>query len=68
VAADEVNIIKLLPSLIAGEAEIDEFVVALDDVLGDAHRATGLFFPMGMTMARGALRRPSRIQPKKART
>jgi len=68
VAADEVNIIKLLPPLIAGEAEIDEFVDALDDVLGDAHRPTGLFFPMGMTMAKGALRRPARIQPKKART
>ncbi len=58
VAADEVNIIKLLPPLIAGEAEIDAFATALDDVLSDAHRPSGLFFEMATTMARGALRRP----------
>ena len=33
VAADNVNIIKLLPPLICGQAEIDYFVNALDDVL-----------------------------------
>ena len=38
VAADNVNIIKLLPPLIAGEEEVDYFVDALDDVLADAHK------------------------------
>ena len=33
VAADNVNIIKLLPPLICGQEEIDYFVGALDDVL-----------------------------------
>ena len=37
VAADNVNIIKLLPPLICGQEEIDYFVGALDDVLEDAH-------------------------------
>ncbi|MGH9006510.1 MAG: aminotransferase class III-fold pyridoxal phosphate-dependent enzyme, partial [Acidimicrobiales bacterium] len=55
VAADNANIIKLLPPLIAGEAEVDAFVEALDDVLASAHKGSGLFFEMGRRMARGAL-------------
>jgi ornithine--oxo-acid transaminase len=63
VAADNVNIIKLLPPLIAGEAEVDAFVEALDDVLASAHKGAGLFVELGRTMAKGALpggkRRPN---------
>jgi acetylornithine/succinyldiaminopimelate/putrescine aminotransferase len=55
VAADNVNIIKLLPPLIAGEAEVDTFVEALDDVLDSAHKGPGLFFELGRTMAKNAL-------------
>ena len=51
VAADNVNIVKLLPPLIAGEEEIDYFVDALDDVLADAHRSSGLLVEVGRTMA-----------------
>ena len=61
VAADGVNVIKLLPPLIAGEAEIERFTAALDDVLADAHRRLGLFVEMGAHMAKGALRRPRPI-------
>src|SRR6202034_3527558 len=57
VAADNVNIIKLLPALICGEEEIDYFVAALDDVLRDAHEGSGLLLEFGRTMAKGALRR-----------
>jgi ornithine--oxo-acid transaminase len=57
VAADNVNIVKLLPPLIAGQAEVDYFVGALDDVLADAHRGSSLIFEFGRTMAKGALRR-----------
>jgi ornithine--oxo-acid transaminase len=57
VAADNVNIIKLLPPLIIGDEEIDAFVNALDDVLGDAHRSSGLMVEVGATMARNSLRR-----------
>lgn len=60
VAADNVNIIKLLPPLIIGNAEIDAFVNALDDVLGDAHRNAGLLLEVGGTMARNSLRRGRR--------
>ncbi|HEX4220706.1 MAG TPA: aspartate aminotransferase family protein [Acidimicrobiales bacterium] len=58
VAADNVNIIKLLPPLNITDAEIDSFIAALDDVLADAHRSSGLLVEVGMTMAKNTLRRP----------
>jgi ornithine--oxo-acid transaminase len=63
VAADNVNIIKLLPPLIIGDGEIDAFVTALDDVLADAHRSSGLLVEVGTTMARNSLRRGRRRRP-----
>jgi len=62
VAADNVNIIKLLPALICGQEEIDYFVAALDDVLADAH-GSGLLIEFGRTMAAGALRRSGKLRP-----
>jgi ornithine--oxo-acid transaminase len=59
VAADHVNIIKLLPPLIAGQQEVDYFLSAFDDVMADAHKGSGLTLEFGRTMARNALtRRP----------
>jgi ornithine--oxo-acid transaminase len=63
VAADNVNIIKLLPALICGQEEIDYFVGALDDVLADAHHGSGLLFEFGRTMAKGVLRRSGKERP-----
>jgi ornithine--oxo-acid transaminase len=57
VAADNVNIVKLLPPLIAGEDEINRFVEALESVLDDAHGGSGFYLDFGRTMARGAMRR-----------
>ncbi len=57
VAADNVNVVKLLPPLVAGDEEVEYFVEALDDVLTDAGRGSGLFWEFGKTMAKGALRR-----------
>jgi ornithine--oxo-acid transaminase len=58
VAADNVNIVKLLPPLVAGEEEVDRFVGAFEDVLEDAHHGgSGFYLSFGRTMARGALRR-----------
>jgi ornithine--oxo-acid transaminase len=59
VAADNVNIVKLLPPLIAGPEEVGYFLQALDDVMADAHRGNGLTYEFGWTMARGALGRKS---------
>jgi hypothetical protein len=63
VAADNVNIIKLLPPLICGQEEIDYFVAALDDVLKDAHSGSGLLWEFGRTMTAGALRRTGKARP-----
>jgi ornithine--oxo-acid transaminase len=57
VAADNVNIVKLLPPLIAGEDEITLFVDALDDVLADAHDGSTIYRELGRTVARNSLRR-----------
>jgi len=57
VAADNVNIVKLLPPLIAGEAEVDYFTQALDDVLTSAEKGSGLMFEVGRTLAKGSLRK-----------
>jgi len=57
VAADNVNIIKLLPPLIIGEAEIKLFVAAIDDVLSDAERSSGLLVEVVKTMTMNTLRR-----------
>jgi ornithine--oxo-acid transaminase len=56
VAADGVNIVKLLPPLVAGQEEIDYFVSALDDVLTDVHKNSALIVGVGR-MAKGALQR-----------
>jgi acetylornithine/succinyldiaminopimelate/putrescine aminotransferase len=57
VAADNVNVIKLLPPLIAGEGEIDMFVNALDELLSDAEHNSAWLRDFGVTMARGVLKR-----------
>jgi ornithine--oxo-acid transaminase len=57
VAADNINVIKLLPPLIAGEAEIDLFVTALDELLTDAERSGASLVEFGVTMTKGILRR-----------
>jgi ornithine--oxo-acid transaminase len=57
VAADNVNIIKLLPPLIAGEEEIDYFTNSLDGLLSDAERNSGWLVEFGLTMAKGAFKK-----------
>ncbi len=57
VAADNVNVIKLLPPLIAGPTEVDLFVNALDELLGDAERNSRWLVDFGVTMAKGVLKR-----------
>lgn len=56
VAADNLNVIKLLPPLIAGEEEVNRFVGALEDVLDDAHHGRGFYVGFGRRMVSGMLR------------
>ncbi|MDP9094223.1 MAG: aspartate aminotransferase family protein [Actinomycetota bacterium] len=60
VAADNMNVVKLLPPLIAGEEEVEYFVGALDDVLSSAEKGSGMFFEFGRTLAKGSLHRARR--------
>ncbi len=57
VAADNMNVVKLLPPLVCGEEEVEYFVDALDDVLSSAQKGSGLFFEFGKTLAKGSLHR-----------
>ncbi len=57
VAADGVNVVKLLPPLIADVEEVEYFVDSLDDVLHDAHHGPGLLLEVGRTVAKSSLRR-----------
>jgi 4-aminobutyrate aminotransferase-like enzyme len=57
VAGDNVNVIKLLPPLIAGETEIDLFVDALDELLSNAESSSGWLMEFGRTMAKGTFKR-----------
>jgi ornithine--oxo-acid transaminase len=57
VAADNVNIIKLLPALIAGEEEIDLFVGALDELLSNTEKSSAWIFGFGAAMVKGMTKR-----------
>jgi acetylornithine/succinyldiaminopimelate/putrescine aminotransferase len=56
VAGDRMNVVKLLPPLICGQAEVDHFVEALDDVLDDA-RHSSLLIDFAKTLAKASLHR-----------
>ncbi len=57
VAADNMNVVKLLPPLIAGDEEVEHFADALEDVLASAERGSSLIFEFGRTMAKGTMHR-----------
>jgi ornithine--oxo-acid transaminase len=57
VAADNMNVVKLLPPLIAGDDEVEHFADALDDVLASAEHGSELIWEFGKTMAKGTMHR-----------
>jgi ornithine--oxo-acid transaminase len=57
VAADHMDVIKLLPPLTIGAAEVDAFVDAFTSVMADAHRGNGLAWEYGRRLARHAVLR-----------
>jgi ornithine--oxo-acid transaminase len=57
VAADKMNVVKILPPLVCGEEEIDWFVSALDDVLREVHEHPTSALRLGLRLAKGALSR-----------
>ena len=57
VSGDHTEVIKLLPPLTIGEAEVDLFREAFDDVMRDAHRGSGLMWDFGRTLVKQAVNR-----------
>lgn len=55
VSGDHIEVIKLIPPLIAGEREVDRFLHAFEDVMADAHRGGALTRGFARSLAKGAL-------------
>jgi ornithine--oxo-acid transaminase len=56
VAGDRMEVIRLLPPLMIGDAEVKLFTEALADVLEDAGKGSGLMWDFGRTLIRQAMR------------
>jgi acetylornithine/succinyldiaminopimelate/putrescine aminotransferase len=57
VAADRMEVIRLLPPLIITEEHVRAFVDAFDDVMTEAHRGSGLMLDFGRTLVKQAMSR-----------
>ncbi|HWG64688.1 MAG TPA: aspartate aminotransferase family protein [Streptosporangiaceae bacterium] len=55
VAGDHTEVIKLLPPLMIGEAEVELFRAAFADVMKDAHQGSGLMWDFGRTLVKQAI-------------
>ncbi|MEU2429331.1 aspartate aminotransferase family protein [Streptomyces sp. NPDC007861] len=55
VSGDHLEVIKLIPPLIIGEAEVDRFVEAFTAVMDDAHGGSGLMWDFGRTLVKQAV-------------
>jgi ornithine--oxo-acid transaminase len=57
VSGDHTEVIKLLPPLTIGDAEVELFREAFDDIMRDAHRGSGLMWDFGRTLVKQAVNR-----------
>jgi ornithine--oxo-acid transaminase len=57
VSGDHMEVIKLLPTLTIGNAEVTMFTEAFDDVMRDAHRGSGLMWDFGRSLVKQAVTR-----------
>jgi ornithine--oxo-acid transaminase len=57
VAGDHMEVIKLLPPLTIGDAEVKLFVDAFTDVMDEAHRGSGLMWDFGRRLVKQAVTR-----------
>jgi ornithine--oxo-acid transaminase len=55
VSGDFMDVIKLIPPLTIGDAEVDAFRDAFVDVMDDASRGTGLIWDFGQTLVKQAV-------------
>jgi ornithine--oxo-acid transaminase len=57
VSGDHMEVIKLLPTLTVGSAEVTMFLEAFADVMRDAHRGSGLMWDFGRALVKQAVTR-----------
>ncbi len=57
VSGDHTEVIKLLPPLTIGEAEVKLFIDAFAEVMDEAHRGSGLMWDFGRTLVKQAVTR-----------
>lgn len=57
VAGHNMDVIKLLPSLVIGQAEVEKFCQAFEQVVADCHRFPGAAWEVGMSLAKKALKK-----------
>ena len=55
VSGDFMEVIKLIPPLTIGDAEVDLFRDAFVDVMDDASRGSGLIWDFGQTLVKQAV-------------
>ncbi|MGW8377394.1 aspartate aminotransferase family protein [Streptomyces sp. ODS28] len=55
VSGDELEVIKLIPPLVVGEAEVERFVSAFTAVMEEAHQGGGLIWEFGRTLVKQAV-------------
>jgi acetylornithine/succinyldiaminopimelate/putrescine aminotransferase len=55
VSGDHMEVIKLIPPLMIGDAEVKLFLEALDDVMADASKGSGLIWDFGRTLVKQAV-------------
>jgi ornithine--oxo-acid transaminase len=55
VSGDFMDVIKLIPPLVIGDAEVDDFRDAFVDVMDDASRGSGLIWDFGQTLVKQAV-------------
>jgi ornithine--oxo-acid transaminase len=56
VSGDHMEVIKLIPPLMIGDAEVELFLNGLGDVLEDASKGSGLMWDFGRTLIKQAVR------------
>ena len=56
VSGDHMEVIKLIPPLMIGDAEVKLFLDGLTDVLEDASKGSGLMWDFGRTLIKQAVR------------
>jgi hypothetical protein len=59
VAAHGLDVVKALPPLVIGDAEIARFIASLDEVIGESGSVTGPLWQFGASLVKASLAQKS---------